>query len=77
MHARLVGSICSTHFVSDRVFRVDLQLAQRSVSFCVVYLPRAGSPAEALDQVYEQVRQTPSKAVRGGNAVVEGGDFDS
>ena len=32
IHARLVDSIRSTHFVSDRVLRVDLELAQRKIS---------------------------------------------
>jgi len=77
IHVRLLGSIRSTHFVSDRVLRVVLQLAQRKISFCAVYLPHAGYIAEALDQVYEQVHQTLTQAVRDGYATVVGGDFNS
>ena len=77
IHARLVDSIRSTHFVSDRVLRVDLELAQRKISCCAVYLPHAGYPETVLEQVYEQVHRSLTHAADNGYSIVVGGDFNT
>ena len=50
LHSRLIRQIRKVHYMSDRVLRVDVQMANTRFALCAAHVPHAGYPSELLEQ---------------------------